>query len=76
MRAYQGSLKNSGSSMRMMFSQGVAVFDLADVLDDVQLLAVDHSHLIDPGQIVQPDGVDHQRVPFPVSDRISHEGGT
>ncbi len=51
----------------------MALFDLADALDHVQLLAVDHAHLVDPRAVVESQGVDHQRVSLPVADRVSQE---
>ncbi|MEJ0007608.1 MAG: hypothetical protein WDM77_14890 [Steroidobacteraceae bacterium] len=51
----------------------MAVLDLADVLDDMQPLAVDDTDLVYPGAIVQGGGINDQRIALPMSDRIAHE---
>src|SRR5579862_789142 len=59
---------------RNINGQGVMA-DATDALCEVQILAVRMAHLIEPGLIVETNGIDDEGVPLPFADRISHPRG-
>src|SRR5262245_11646342 len=51
----------------------VVLVELLDALDQVQLTAVLVACSVEPAALVDPNGIDDQRVAFPMADGMSHE---
>ena len=47
--------------------------DLFEAFNEVQPVAVFVARRIQPAALIDSDGVDNERVAFPVADRMSHE---
>ena len=46
-----------------------------DALDKVQFVAVRMTFPIEPGFVVETNRINHERIPFPLADRVPHPRG-
>ncbi len=46
-----------------------------DALDELHLFAVRHRDSVDPSAVVEVVALDHERLAFPVADRVAHPRG-
>src|SRR6185503_17233610 len=46
-----------------------------EALDDVHVLRVEEAATREPREVVEPDGIEHQRIAFPTADRGAHVRG-
>src|SRR5207248_2445204 len=52
----------------------LAAVNESEALHDVQLVGMWRAEIVDERLVIQPDCIDHQRVPFVVADRLAVPG--